>query len=279
MTTSPAGSYHQLEVLRLTSVGAYLDGKESGDILLPKRFLPEAIREGQQLEVFIYHDGEDRLIATTQHANAVVGEVANLLCLSVTHQGAFLDWGLMKDLFVPLSQQSDRMQKGQSYLVKLYQDEQTGRVAATQKFGYQISNDALELQVHDVVDMLVWQKSDIGYKMILNNKNFGVLHYGDVFRPLEIGDKLQGFVKKIYEDNRIDVMPGERGYARVGDESDVILEKLRLSDGYLPFHDKSDPEAIREAFGISKKTFKMAVGKLYKDGKIELTKTGIKLVE
>jgi len=279
MKQSLAGSYHRLAVLRLTSVGAYLDGHEAGDILLPKRFLPEDIAEGQQLKVFIYHDGEDRLIATTQKANAAVGEIAFLRCMDVTKQGAFMDWGLMKDLFVPLSQQSDRMVKGHSYLVKLYVDEQTGRVAATQKFGYQISNDNLQLEVHDVVDMLVWQKSDIGYKVIINNQNFGVLHYGDVFKPLEIGDKLQGFIKKIYEDNRIDVMPGERGYARVNDESDVILDKLRAEGGYLPFHDKSDPEEIKAAFGISKKTFKMAVGKLYKEGKIELTKTGLKLVE
>lgn len=279
MKQSPAGSYHRLEVLRLTSVGAYLDGKESGDILLPKRFLPDDIAEGQQLKVFIYHDSEDRLIATTQRANAQVGEIANLLCVSTTPQGAFLDWGLMKDVFVPLSQQTDRMVKGASYLVKLYLDEQTGRVAATQKFGYQITNDNLQLEVHDVVDMLVWQKSDIGYKVIINNQNYGVLHYGDVFKPLEIGDKLQGFIKKIYEDNRIDVMPGERGYARVKDESDVILDKLRAEGGYLPYHDKSDPEEIKEAFGISKKTFKMVVGKLYKEGKIELTKTGIKIVD
>lgn len=279
MKQSLAGNYHRLEVLRLTSIGAYLDGKDAGDILLPKRFLPEDIREGQQLKVFVYHDSEDRLIATTQRPHALVGEIASLLCVGTMPQGAFLDWGLMKDVFVPVSQQTDRIQKGQYYLVKLYQDEQTGRVAATQKFGYQITNDNLELQVHDVVDLLVWQKSDIGYKVIINNQNHGVLHYDDVFKPLEIGDKLQGFIKKIYEDNRIDVMPGERGYARVNDESDVILDKLRAEGSYLPYHDKSDPEEIKAAFGISKKTFKMAVGKLYKEGKIELTKTGIKLVE
>jgi predicted RNA-binding protein (virulence factor B family) len=185
----------------------------------------------------------------------------------------------MKDVFVPLSQQVSRITDGESYLVYLFIDEMTGRVTATEKFQKFLSNDELTVEENEVVDLLVWQQTDIGYKVIINGKHTGVVHFSDVFRDLEYGEKLKGFIKKIREENKIDVAIGEKGYSRVSPETERLLQLLRENDGYLPYNDKSSPEEIYRFFGISKKTFKMSLGALYKERKIELTKTGVKLVE
>lgn len=272
-----AGQYNTLKVVKRVDFGLYLDGGEDGEILLPKRFVPRDANEGDELEVFVYHDSENRLIATTQRPYGKVGDIVMLKAVSDTQHGAFLDWGLMKDLFVPISQQESRMREGGRYLVMIYRDEQTGRTAATERIMRFLSNDELTVKERDAVDLVVYQMTDIGYKVIINNKHLGVLHYNEVFRELEVGDQEKGFIKTIREENKIDVSLGERGYARVEDESDKIMRLLSESDGYLPYHDKSDPEEIYEFFGISKKTFKMALGKLYKQKKIELTQTGIRL--
>ena len=171
------------------------------------------------------------------------------------------------------------MQVGHSYLVMIYLDEQTGRVAATEKISKFLSNYNLTVKEMDAVDLVVYQTTDIGYKVIINNKHLGVLHYSDVFKELEIGDKEKGFIKKILPENKIDVMLGERGYKRVETETEKILRLLEENNGYLPYHDKSNPEEIYEFFGMSKKTFKMVVGALYKQKKITLEQTGIKLAE
>lgn len=273
------GRYNTLRVVKKVDFGLYLDGGEGEEILLPKRFVPPGTKEGDELEVFLYHDSENRIIATTQRPRAIAGEITMMEVVAATKQGAFLDWGLMKDLFVPLSQQDERMREGQSYLVRVYIDEQTGRVAATQRIARFLSNDELTVTERDPVDLVVYQKTDIGYKVIINNLHTGVLHYNEVFRELQIGDKEKGFIKTIREDNKIDVSLGERGYKKVEGEAEKILRLLRENDGYLPYHDKSDPDDIYEFFGMSKKTFKMTLGALYKQQKIELTKTGIKLVE
>jgi uncharacterized protein len=272
-----AGQYNTLKVVKHVDFGLYLDGGEDGEILLPKRFVPRDANEGDELEVFVYHDSENRLIATTQRPYGKVGDIVMLKAVSDTQHGAFLDWGLMKDLFVPISQQESRMREGGRYLVMIYRDEQTGRTAATERIMRFLSNDELTVKERDAVDLVVYQMTDIGYKVIINNKHLGVLHYNEVFRELEVGDQEKGFIKTIREENKIDVSLGELGYARVEDESDKIMRLLSESDGYLPYHDKSDPEEIYEFFGISKKTFKMALGKLYKQKKIELTQTGIRL--
>jgi len=272
------GNYNTLKVVKEVDFGLYLDG-DGEEILLPKRFVPKDLKEGDDVTVFIYHDSENRLIATTQKPLGIVGDIVMLNAVSVTNQGAFLDWGLMKDLFVPLSQQESRMQVGRPYLVKIYLDEQTGRVAATEKISKFISNYNLTVKEMDAVDLVVYQTTDIGYKVIINNRHLGVLHYSDVFKELGIGDKEKGFIKKILPENKIDVMLGERGYKRVETETEKVLRLLEENDGYLPYHDKSDPEEIYEFFGMSKKTFKMAVGALYKQKKITLEQTGIKLAE
>ncbi len=275
------GRYNTLRVVKHVDFGVYLDGGDT-EILLPKRYVPADLDDGDEIEVFIYHDSESRLVATTEHPLGIVGDIVILECVSVTEQGAFLRWGIMKDLFVPLSQQISRMVVGGSYTVYIYIDEQTGRVAATEKTWPYIDNenaDLGELKERDIVDLLIYRRTDLGYEVIINNKNIGLLHYNEVFRELELGERLKGFIKKIRTDNKIDVVLGQPGYQKVAPEEEKILQMLKESNGYLPYHDKSDPEEIYTAFGMSKKTFKMAVGALYKQHKIALTKTGIKLEE
>ena len=273
------GEYNTLKVQRAVDFGVYMDDGADG-ILLPKRFLPEGVKPGDELKVFIHHDSENRLIATTQEPKGIVGDIVKLRAVSAEPQGAFLDWGLMKDLFVPRSKQLVGMRPGGDYLVKIYIDEQTGRVVASEKIDHFLSNEELTVKEMDTVDLTVYRRTDIGYLMIINNRHTGVLHFNEVFREMETGDRLNGFIKKIYpENNNIDVVSGKRGYERVEGEAGKILQLLEENNGYLPYNDKSDPEAIYSFFGMSKKTFKMTVGNLYKQKKIELTKTGIKLIE
>ncbi|OSZ78453.1 RNA-binding protein [Chitinophagaceae bacterium IBVUCB1] len=273
------GQYNTLKVVKKVDFGMYLDGGDAGEILLPTRFVPKGLQAGDELDVFLYHDGENRLIATTQKPHAVAGDIALLTVVSINNQGAFLDWGLMKDIFLPLSQQTTRIAVGGEYLVKLYIDEPTGRIAATQRIERYLNNDELTVKEKQSVDLLVYQKTDIGYKVIINNAHLGVLHYNEVFRELEYGAKEKGYIKTIREDGKIDVSLGDAGYKKVETEADKILRLLAENDGYLPYHDKSEPTAIYEFFGISKKVFKMTVGALYKQRKIDITQTGIKLLD
>jgi predicted RNA-binding protein (virulence factor B family) len=272
------GTYNQLKVIREVDFGVYLDDGEEG-ILLPKRFVPAGTMLGSELKVFLYHDGEDRLIATTQQPKGLLGDIVKLKVVSVMNQGAFLDWGLMKDLFVPKSKQLTGMRPGGEYLVKIYIDEQTGRMAATEKFDSFFSNDSLGVKELDQVDIIIYRKSDIGYVVIINNQHTGVLHSNEVYREISVGDHLKGFIKKIRPDKTIDVVLGNKGYQRVEDEVEKVLRLLKENNGYLPYHDKSSPEDIYSFFGMSKKAFKMTTGNLYKQRKITFTQTGIKLTE
>lgn len=271
------GQYNTLKVNRKVDFGFYLDNGEDG-ILLPKRFAPKTLRIGDEINVFVYHDSDNRLIATTQKAKACVGEIVKMKCISVTGLGAFLDWGLMKDLFVPKSKQLGGMREGADYLVKLYIDEQTGRVAATEKIESLLSNEELTVKEKDIVDLLVYRQSELGWVMIINNIHTGILHSNEVYTTLHVGDKMQGFIKTIRPDNKIDVVLGKPGFQKVEDEAGKILRLLVENNGYLPYHDKSDPQEIYDFFGMSKKTFKMTTGTLYKQQKIAFTKTGIQLV-
>ncbi|UAY53683.1 RNA-binding protein [Ferruginibacter albus] len=273
------GEYNILKVLRMVDFGVYLDDGEQG-ILLPKRFVPEGIKIEDEIKVFLYHDGEDRLIATTQEPFGILGDIVKLRAVNVTPQGAFLDWGLMKDLFVPKSKQLVGMRLHGEYIVKIYLDEQTGRVAATEKIDLFLSNDDLTIKELEEVDLLVYRRTDIGYVCIINNKHTGVLHFNEVYRNINTGDKFKGFIKKIYpEGNKIDVAAGKPGYQRVEDEVTKVLRLLKENNGYLPYNDKSSPEDIYDYFGMSKKTFKMTTGNLYRQRKIAFEKTGIKLID
>lgn len=270
------GDYNVLKVERLVDPGAYLDDGKDG-ILLPNRFMPKGLKRGDEVKVFIYHDSEGRLIATTQQPYGIVGDIVLLKVVTVTSHGAFMDWGLMKDIFVPTSKQRVRMYADEKYLVKIYIDDKTGRVAATEKIDPFLSNETLTVKLKDEVGLVVYRRSDIGYVVIINNIHTGVIHFSDVFRDLEPGDRLKGFIKNITEDNKIDVMPGKAGYERVSDEAAKVLQLLEDNNGYLPYNDKSNPDDIYAFFGMSKKTFKMAVGSLYKLRRISLTTSGIKL--
>lgn len=273
------GKYNTLKVLRLTENGLYLDDGKEG-ILLPKRYVPQGVQPGDELEVFIHHDSDDRIIATTDKPKGILGDIVKLKAVGSNRQGAFLDWGLMKDLFVPKSQQLKDMYPDKEYLVKIYLDEMTGRLAATEKIDKLLSNDELTVKEMDIVDLLVYRRSDLGYVMIINNKHIGLLHYNEVFQRLEVGDKLKGFIKKIYPDtNKIDVVTGQPGYGKVSGEAEKVLQLLKEANGYLPYNDKSDPKDIYDFFGMSKKTFKMATGQLYKNKTISFTSTGIKLMD
>jgi len=277
------GEYNVLKVIKEKSMGVFLDDGDIG-ILLPKRFVPNGAQIGDDLKVFLYHDGEDRPIATTQKPFGVLGDIVKLKVVSTNPHGAFLDWGLMKDLFIPRSAQKSFMQPGGYYLVKIVMDEQTGRLAATEKIDSFLSNDTLTVKEMGLVDLLVYRRSDLGFVVIINNKHTGLLHFNEVYRPIEIGDRFPGFIKKIYpkddaEGFKIDVAAGKPGYQRVEDESTKMLRLLKENDGYLPYHDKSSPEDIYAFFGMSKKTFKMTTGKLYREREIEFVQTGIKLLE
>lgn len=278
------GEYNKLKVLRMVEFGAYLDDGGNG-ILLPKRFVPAGLKAEDEVDVFIYHDGEDRLIATTQHPKAVVGDIVKLRAVTVTPQGAFLDMGLMKDLFVPKSKQRVGMRVNGEYVVKIYIDEQTGRLAATEKIEPFLSNENLTVKELQEVDLVVFRRTDIGYVCIINNMHTGVLHFNEIYRNIQVGDRFKGFIKKIYPESpdkkdrfRIDVVAGKPGYQRVEGETDKIIRLLKENNNYLPYYDKSSPDDIYDFFGMSKKTFKMATGNLYKQRKIALEKTGIRLI-
>ncbi|MBL7769234.1 MAG: RNA-binding protein [Flavipsychrobacter sp.] len=271
------GEFNALRVIRTVDFGVFLDDEKEG-ILLPKRFVPAGLKVGDELEVFVYHDSEDRLIATTQKPLGTVGDIVALKAVSATNQGAFLDWGLMKDLFVPKSKQLSTMRVGGTYIVKIYIDEQTGRVAATEKIENFLSNEDLGLKEKEPVDLLVYRRTDIGYLCIINGKHTGVLHFSDIYQNIQVGDRLKGYIRKIREENKIDLALGERGYQRVSGEAGKILELLDQHGGFLPYHDKSDPEDIYDNLGMSKKAFKMAIGNLFKLKLIRIKENGIEKI-
>jgi predicted RNA-binding protein (virulence factor B family) len=271
------GDYNFLKVIRKVAFGFYLDDGEEG-ILLPIRFAPQDLQIDDEIKVLVYHDSDNRLIATTQIPYAIVGEIAKLKVVEITKQGAFLDWGLMKDLFVPMSKQLGGMRLGAEYLVKLYLDEQTGRVAATEKIDFLLNNEELTVKEKEIVELIVYRKTELGYAMIINNRHIGLLHSNEIYREMVIGEKLEGFIKSIRPDQKIDVVIGKPGFQKIEDEAAKILRLLAENDGYLPYHDKSDPADIYAFFGMSKKVFKMTTGTLYKQHKIAFTKTGIQLI-
>lgn len=277
------GEYNILKVIKEKPMGVFLDDGDIG-ILLPKRFVPPGTKIGDEIEVFLYHDSEGRRIATTQKPYGVLGDIVKLKAVNVTHQGAFLDWGLMKDIFIPKSKMINYIRPDGEYLVKIIMDEQTGRMIATEKLEPFLSNEKLTVKVKDEVELIVYRKTDIGYEVIINKQHKGILHFNEVYRNIETGDRFKGFIKNILPENksdgyRIDVAAGKPGYERVEDETEKVLRLLKENDGYLPYHDKSSPEDIYAFFAMSKKTFKMTTGNLYKQHKLLFTKTGIQLTE
>ena len=272
------GEYNILKVIKEKQMGVFLDDGEEG-ILLPNRFVPHGTKTGDELKVFLYYDSEDRPIATTQKPLGILGDIVKLKVVDVTHQGAFLDWGLMKDLFIPKSKIKTFMARNGEYLVKIVMDEKTGRLAATEKLEPFLSNENLTVKEKNIVDLIVYRQTDIGYEVIINNIHKGILHNNEIFRDISIGDKFKGFIKNILPENKIDVAAGKPGYERVEGETEKIIRLLKENNGYLPYHDKSSPEDIYSFFSMSKKTFKMTIGNLYKQHKISFSKTGFQLIE
>ena len=278
MSTINVGQFNLMRVDRKVDFGFYMDDGGEG-ILLPKSFVPSGLQIDDTISVFVYHDSDNRLIATTQEPFAVVGDIAALKVVEVTSQGAFLDWGLMKDVFVPVSQQLSTMRLGGKYLVKLYIDAQTGRVAATEKIDKQISNDILTVKEGEKVKIQVYRESEIGYVVIVNQVHQGLVYKNEVFTHLHIGQFIdEAFVKKIREDNKLDIGLGKQGGEKLADDNQKIMSLLKSHKGFLPYHDKSAPDDIYAFFGMSKKAFKMNVGMLYKLKLISIEEDGIHLI-
>lgn len=272
------GKYNQLEVVKEVDFGVYLNGDEDGEILLPKRYVPEGTKPGDILNVFIYLDMEERLVATTLQPYVQVGEFACLQVAWVNQFGAFLDWGLMKDLFVPFREQKMKMQKGKRYVVHVHLDEESYRIVASAKVEHYLSTEMPEYQPGQEVNVMVWQRTDLGYKVIVENQFSGMLFHNEVFQPLEAGMHLSAFVKQVRPDGKIDLELQKAGARKVDDFSEVLLQYIKDNDGFTPLNDKTDAEVIYQTFGVSKKTFKKAVGDLYKKRLVVLEEGGIRLV-
>ena len=271
------GKFNQLEVVKQVDFGMYLDGGEEGEILLPSRYVPEDCKVGDILNVFLYLDIEERLIATTLTPFVQVGQFACLEVAWVNQFGAFLNWGLMKDLFVPFREQKMKMQVGKKYVVYAYIDEESYRIVASAKVEHFLSRDKAEYLPGDKVDILVWQKTDLGFKAIIDNKHSGLLYDNEIFSTLETGMKMKAFVKQVREDGKIDLMLQKTGFDRVGDFSKVLLEYIEEHGGRISLNDKSPADEIYAVFGVSKKTFKKGVGDLYKKHLIILKEDGLVL--
>ncbi len=272
------GEYNQLEVVKTVDFGVYLDGYDDGEILLPTRYVPAGCRVGDVLNVFIYLDNEERLVATTLEPLVQVGRFAWLEVAWVNEYGAFLNWGLMKDLFVPFREQKMKMQMGRSYLVHAHLDEDSYRIVASAKVERYLSRERPDYRPGDEVEVLVWQRTDLGMKVIVDNRYSGLLYRSELFTSVEPGMRLTAYVKQVRDDGKLDLTLQKVGYARVEDFSDTLLTYLKEHDGYVALHDKSPAEAIYDLFGVSKKTFKKAVGDLYKKRLITISEAGLRLL-
>ena len=270
------GHYHTLSIDRDTDPGLFLKDDKENEVLLPNKYKPEVFEIGDTLEVYVYLDHEERPVATTLKPFIELDQFGYLRCTQVTAVGAFLDWGLEKELFVPFAQQARPMQEGHWYVVHMYLDEKTDRLAATSKTNKYLSNDNHNLNKYEKVALMVTHITDRGVNVIINGKHKGLIYNEDIFEDLRTGDQLPGYVKKIRDDNKIDIVLQEEGYKSIEPNAQYIYEELQANGGFLPLHDKSDPEAIQSELGLSKKSFKKAIGTLYKDRKIIISKEGIK---
>lgn len=273
------GKYNDLTIERSTSVGLYLSEPEGEEVLLPKKYVTPDMQVGNVIRVFVYKDSEDRPIATTETPSLMRNEFGYLKVKDVNNFGAFLDWGLEKDLFVPFNEQVDKMQVGEKHIVFLFLDRRTDRLLATAKWRQNISNERLLVKEGDEVDLLIAERTDLGYNAIINNYHVGLIYRNEVFRTISVGDRLKGYVKLIREGNKIDLSLEKTGYERIETQAQVVLDLLKKEGGYLPLTDKTNPEQIRNLLEMSKKDFKKAIGGLYKQGIIQLEEQGIRLVQ
>lgn len=273
------GKYNTLKIVKDLDFGVYLDGGDGLEILLPARYVPKNVKSGDEVEVFIYHDNEGRLIATTAKPLAQAEEFQYMEVKSVNNTGAFLEWGLMKDLLVPFKEQKMPMREGKWYLVYVHVDHVTGRIVASARIDKYLDNVPPDYTFNQEVDLLVAEETEIGYKVIINNQHWGLIYHNQVFRGLEKGEHLKGYIKEVREDEKIDVSLTPQGYQKVEGIAGTILDALKMQGGYIPVHDKSDPDVIYSLFRCSKKAFKQAIGALYKQKFINLEPEGIRLSE
>ena len=271
------GKTNNLKVLKELDFGIYLDGLNEGEILMPRQYVPANTAPGDYLDCFIYFDSEDRIIATTLVPFAQVGEFAFLEVVSVNPTGAFLNWGLPKDILVPFREQKVDMGEKRKYVVYIYYDEQSKRIAATAKVEKYLNLEPAEYTEGEAVTLLIYQKTDIGYKAIINQKHIGVVHTSDIFMNVDIGMEMVGYIKQVKEDGKIDLLLQKPGYQAIDELAQKLLDVLKTKAGFLPLTDKSPSEIIYHQLGMSKKTFKKAVGSLYKSRIINIESEGIRL--
>ncbi len=273
-----AGRTQTLTVSRVSEYGLYLADEEQQEVLLPNRYVSLTDKPGDQKEVFIYHDSEDRLVATTEQPLLRAGEAGYLRVVDKTAHGAFLDWGLHgKDLFLPNRNQQGGIIAGHSYIVYLYEDNITGRCVATTKLKSFVNNDVITVEPRQEVQLLVASESPIGFRVIIDNRHWGMLYRNQLFRPVAVGERLTGYVRRITEDNRIDVSLQQEGFAQVKDSAEILLQLLRDNGGFLPLNDDSAPEEVARLTKTSKKVFKRSLGVLLKRGEVEMDDKGIKI--
>ncbi|WP_367986460.1 S1 RNA-binding domain-containing protein [Vibrio sp. NTOU-M3] len=273
------GQINHLEVVKRADFGVFLEAGDYGMTLLPNRFVPEGTEVGQSLDAFLYFDSDNQLVATTETPIAQVGEWGLMKIEGVNSTGAFVNWGIKgKDLLVPFSEQRGRLSAGQNILVYVYTDKASGRIVGTTKFNKLLDKTPANYQQNQQVDLLIAERSDLGYKAIINGQHWGVIFKSDVFGKLFIGKKVKGYIKQVREDGKIDLALQKVGVDKMDDLSSKIVELLEKKGGFLPLNDKSTPEAIFSAFRTSKGTFKKTIGGLYKQGKIIIEKDGIRLV-
>jgi predicted RNA-binding protein (virulence factor B family) len=272
------GKYNRLKVVKSVDFGIYLDGGEGQEILLPKRYVPESAKVGDELEVFIYKDNEGRLIATTEHPYGVAGEFQWMKVKDISKAGAFLDWGIMKDLLVPYREQKAPMKQGEYYLVYIYLDFITRRIVASTRIDKFLDNTPPHYERNQEVDLIIADKTELGYKAIVNHSHWGLLYHNEIFCRLSMGERCKGYIKEVRDDDKIDVSLYPTGYNKVDRIAQQIMAALERNNGDLPVSDKSDAEEIYALFACSKKSFKMALGALYKKKIISIEKHGIRKV-
>lgn len=271
------GKYNRLKINRLVDFGAFLDDGDGDEILMPGKYLTPGAAPDDMVDVFVYYDSDDRIVATTEKSFVQLGEFEALTCKSTTHFGAFMDWGLLKDLLVPIREQNVPMMRGRKYVVYVYFDKVSERLAGTAKISKYLNNTPLPYEEGDAVDLLIWNKTPLGFNAIIGKEHSGIIYSNEVFQPLTTGDKITGFIKHIRPDGKTDLSLQKSGMAHVDDMAQRILQTLRENDGYIGLTDNSSPEDIYERFGMSKKAWKKAVGTLYKARKIDITPNGIRL--
>lgn len=273
------GRVNKFQVIELVSYGAYLQSESLGEVLLPNKYLPQGTEVGETLQVFVYLDSEDTPVATTQRPRVQVGEFANLKVLDQARHGSFLDWGIAKDLLVPNRQQREPMEVGRSYLVRCYIDEQSGRIAASSKLDRFLDQWPARFEEGEEVSLIIAAKTDLGYKAIINNSHWGVLYQNEVFKPLRIGSRVKGFIKKVRSDAKIDLSLQRSSHEQINGFSLELLNRIKKAGGTLPVGDKTSPETIKSMFGVSKRVFKQSIGTLYKQRLIELDRLEIRLLD